>query len=108
MGAPFSEFSSKAQGPKPTSEGFSIDAEVFFGHKDLGEVAEVEIKIFGLDQLGYPVLQFWGKGMRGLSVSVSMEHAQGTLFPHTFFQPLNLAPGQTQHLSRLFCGHLFF
>jgi len=62
VGASFSEFSSKAQGPKPTSEGFSIDAEVLFGRKDLGEVAEVEIEIVGLYQSGYPVLEFGGKG----------------------------------------------
>lgn len=85
MGASFSKFSSKAQGPKPPSEGFSIDAQLFFGRKYLGEVAEVETEIFGLDQFDHPLPQFRGKGMRGSAVFVSMEHPQGTLFLQTFF-----------------------
>lgn len=108
MGTSFPEFPSETQGPEPASEGFSIDVEAFFGHKDLGEVGEVEIEVCGLDQCDHPVLQLWGKGMRGLSASVPMEYPQGPLLSYAFFQPLNLASGQTQYLSCVLGSHLFF
>ena len=108
MGGSFSEFPSEAQGTKPPSEGFSIDEESFFGHKDLGEVAEVEIEVCALDQGDHPVLQLGRKGMRGFSACVSMQDARGPFCPYAFFQPLNLAPGQIQYLGRLLDGHLLF
>jgi len=59
--------------------------EAFFGHKDLGAMAEVEIEVCGLDECDHPVLQLWGKGMRGLSAFVPMEYAKGTLLAYAFF-----------------------
>ena len=94
MGGSFSEFLSETQGAKPPSEGFSIDVQAFFGHKDFGEVAEIEIEVCTLGRADHSVFQLWGKGMRRLSASVPMEYAQGSLLPYAFFQPLNLASGQ--------------
>jgi hypothetical protein len=70
-------------------------------------VGEVEVEVCALDQGDHVVLQLGGKGMRGSSASVSMQHARGALLPYPFLQALNLSPGQAQYLGCLPCGHRF-